>query len=323
MKQVNNILKYAIISLLFAGALSCGKDGTVGPLGPAGQQGEKGEQGAKGADGTMLRYGNGAPTASLGNENDFYIDVQNSNLYGPKTNNSWGTATGLKGATGSTGSTGAKGADGSQFLSGASVPTTQGKIGDFYFRTTTATLYGPKTESGWGTGTSLKGEKGDKGDKGDRGNDGNADVKSYSFEIAANSWEESAIYGFNARWNVFFVNNNLIGDRELRHMDTYATIAYISSYFDGKSYSRSVGMTPLTETFDTYKITYELDLKNAWIIMSKNTNAVNKMVVPLAERPDKVKVQIVMMKLETVNMLKGKVDLNDYQAVAKHFNLNR
>src|SRR5690606_3798904 len=132
-------------------------EGPVGPAGQNGEKGDKGDQGAKGADGTTLRYGSRAPASTLGSENDFYIDVKNSNFYGPTTGNSWGTATSLKGAagsTGDTGATGAKGADGSQFLSGTAAPTTQGKVGDFYFRTTTATLYGPKTSTGWGAGIS-------------------------------------------------------------------------------------------------------------------------------------------------------------------------
>src|SRR5690606_13952960 len=93
----------------------------------------------------------------------------------PKTGNSWGSpislngdkgATGPSGPRGDRGDTGAAGKDGSQFLSGTAVATTQGKVGDFYFRTTTAVLYGPKTVAGWGAGIILRGDKGDKGDKG-------------------------------------------------------------------------------------------------------------------------------------------------------------
>lgn len=333
MKRKQDYLKLAVLFLLFATVVSCGKDGAEGPLGPVGQQGEKGDQGAKGTDGTLLRYGNGVPAASLGNENDFYIDIKNSNLYGPKTGNSWGTPTSLKGPAGATGTkgekgdagargaTGAAGAAGSQFLSGTAVPTTQGKVSDFYFRTTTGVLYGPKTASGWGSGVSLKGAKGDKGDKGDRGSDGNADVKSYSFEIAANEWERSAWAGIdNVGWNRYFVNGSKTGG-DLRHDNEYVSFAYIETYFDGKSFARSKGHLPLRETFATYAINFELDLKNAWVLMSKTTNGVNQLEVPLGQRPDKVIVRIVRVKVENVNSLQGKLDFKDYQAVSNHFNL--
>lgn len=41
-----------------------------------------------------------------------------------------------------------------------------GAIGDFYFHLSSISIYGPKTDSGWGTPVSLKGAKGDKGDDG-------------------------------------------------------------------------------------------------------------------------------------------------------------
>lgn len=55
--------------------------------------------------------GNGAPTGSLGNIGDLYIDQANSDLYGPKTIDGWGLGVDLVGATGPTGPTGATGAD--------------------------------------------------------------------------------------------------------------------------------------------------------------------------------------------------------------------
>ncbi len=77
---------------------------------------------------------------------------------------------GEPGATGATGATGAKGADGSMFYSGTTVPAaTLGKEGDFYFRTSTSDLYGPKKSTGWGTATNIKGEDGKNGTNGKNG----------------------------------------------------------------------------------------------------------------------------------------------------------
>tara|TARA_Y100001963_G_scaffold22284_1_gene29177 strand:+ start:168 stop:3977 length:3810 start_codon:yes stop_codon:yes gene_type:complete len=44
--------------------------------------------------------GAGVPDQGLGKEGDVYIDTTNQNIYGPKTNGAWGSATSLKGATG-------------------------------------------------------------------------------------------------------------------------------------------------------------------------------------------------------------------------------
>lgn len=148
-----------MISLLIT-ACEKGAEGPMGPEGPAGVQG------VAGVDGTKILSGTAVPEASIGAEGDFYLRTSNSVLYGPKTPAGWGTGVALKGASG---------AAGSKLLSGTAAPGTQGAMGDFYFRTTTGVLYGPKTSSGWGTGVSLKGPKGDQGEP------GNANVRIFEF----------------------------------------------------------------------------------------------------------------------------------------------
>ena len=78
-----------------------GKDGQNGAPGPKGADGKEGKQGPKGADGrdgqaapagtkkNTLFSGSGIPNNSLGDEGDFYIDMLNKRLYGPKTNTGW------------------------------------------------------------------------------------------------------------------------------------------------------------------------------------------------------------------------------------------
>ena len=41
----------------------------------------------------QLRYGSGAPSSSLGHIGDTYINVANSQIYGPKTTSGWGAGT--------------------------------------------------------------------------------------------------------------------------------------------------------------------------------------------------------------------------------------
>ena len=102
--------------------------------------------------GSQILSGNDVPTTSLGSVGDYYLNKTTMELYGPKTTEGWGNAIGLKGAQGE------KGKGGATILSGITAPTTsQGKIGDWYTDTQNKHLYGPKTESGWGTGISLIG----------------------------------------------------------------------------------------------------------------------------------------------------------------------
>ena len=102
--------------------------------------------------GSQILSGNDVATTSLGAVGDYYLNKTTMELYGPKTTEGWGNAIGLKGAQGE------KGKGGATILSGITAPTTsQGKIGDWYIDTQNKHLYGPKTESGWGTGISLIG----------------------------------------------------------------------------------------------------------------------------------------------------------------------
>jgi hypothetical protein len=154
MKKILSIVLLAIL-------ISCGKDGSMGPLGPQGQQGLQGIRGEQGEDGSTIYSGAVVPQADLGNIGDFYFRTSTSDFYGPKTASGWGRSTNLRGAAGATGATGAAG---SKILSGTAVPTVSvGANGDFYFRTTTADFYGPKTSSGWGTLINLRGAQGPPG----------------------------------------------------------------------------------------------------------------------------------------------------------------
>ena len=58
------------------------------------------------------------------------------------------------------GTSGPQGARGTGVLNGTTAPSNSiGIIGDFFLNTTNMNLYGPKTESGWGTPTDLVGSQ--------------------------------------------------------------------------------------------------------------------------------------------------------------------
>ncbi|MBL4677469.1 MAG: hypothetical protein JKY70_14895 [Mucilaginibacter sp.] len=161
MKILKNLTKDLILVLIVLVSIASCKKGDKGDTGPKGEQGVAGQQGA---DGSTVLNGNTVPITTVGKVGDFYLNTTTSTLYGPKTTTGWGNGTLLKGATGATGSvgaTGAAGTAGSKILSGTGAPAaTLGGSGDFYFDKGSSTIYGPKTGSGWGLATSLKGATG-------------------------------------------------------------------------------------------------------------------------------------------------------------------
>jgi hypothetical protein len=65
---------------------------------------------------------------------------------------------------------GMDGRDGSQILNGTGLPNSEiGAIGDYYLDSQSARLFGPKSEEGWGNGTSLRGPQGGSGGSGSTG----------------------------------------------------------------------------------------------------------------------------------------------------------
>jgi hypothetical protein len=151
------------------------------------------------ASGNVLLVGNVLPLMSVGAVGDFYLDVTNGFIYGPKTSTTWGTGYSLQGPTGTTGNTGNTGAAGSQIYSGTGVPaTTLGANGDYYLDKTNLLLYGPKTAAnGWGTPVSLAGPKGPVGPQGPQGPAGGAsNVKVDVFSLGGSSWLWNSQYVF-------------------------------------------------------------------------------------------------------------------------------
>jgi len=96
--------------LLFA---SCQK-GSQGQQGTPGNTGAAGTTGIQGASGNTILTGDSVPSITLGNIGDYYLELDSSNLYGPKTSLGWGSPVSLTGSTGATGATGDTGVTGAQ-----------------------------------------------------------------------------------------------------------------------------------------------------------------------------------------------------------------
>jgi hypothetical protein len=60
----------------------------------------QGDPGPAGPAGISVRSGMGAPSGATGNNGDFYIDIAEYDLYGPKTGGVWGTGVSLVGPAG-------------------------------------------------------------------------------------------------------------------------------------------------------------------------------------------------------------------------------
>ena len=76
-----------------------------------------------------LLSGKGAPKSTKGIDGDFYIDTNNMNIYGPKTNNKWPAPVPLKGAPGTNGTNGSNGATGATGAKGTSTTGSDGAPG--------------------------------------------------------------------------------------------------------------------------------------------------------------------------------------------------
>ena len=103
--------------------------------------------------------GVGAPSNAIGIDGDFYIDVKNSNIYGPKMKKKWPAAVSLKGSNGTAGTDGKSGTDGKTITNASTVAGPSGVQG-FQGVPGTPGDIGPKGEQG------LRGEVGATGTQG-------------------------------------------------------------------------------------------------------------------------------------------------------------
>jgi len=174
--------------------------------------------------GNQILSGIGAPTETLGNVGDYYLDLSNSNLYGAKTAQGWGNPISLKGIQGDKGEKGDTGATGQKGDKGDTGATGQkGEKGD-----TGAT--GQKGEKGNTGATGQKGEKGDtgatgqKGEKGEKGDTGATGQKGEKGDTGTPGQNGSKIYagigaptiniGAVGDWYIDSQNKRLYGPKE-------------------------------------------------------------------------------------------------------------
>jgi len=122
--------------LTYSGSAWVASTGVTGPTGP------------NGADGPKIFSGSGAPSNALGVSGDFYLDVANSYLYGPKASGSWGAGISIQG--GPTGPTGMAGVAGSTGATGPSSTVTgpTGRTGPTGSTGPASSVTGPTGQTG-------------------------------------------------------------------------------------------------------------------------------------------------------------------------------
>jgi hypothetical protein len=118
------------------------------------------------------------------------------------------------------GPAGNNGTNGNTVLYGTAAPTTEGNNGDFYIRTSTNYIYGPKASGTWPAGTSLVGPQGNAGSAGAAGTNGLSIIWKGSLSSAPSSpstnWayydtvqKKSYIYD-GSSWNVMTQDGGVI-----------------------------------------------------------------------------------------------------------------
>lgn len=294
--------------------LACSKETVVGP---------EGKQGIPGVDGQMIHHGDGTPSNNIGKNGDYYIDKLNGNLYGPKDSSGWGNPTVLKGESGSPGQ------PGSQFLSGTTIPSPNiGKPGDFYFRTNTTELFGPKlADNTWGPAVSLRGHQ---------GQPGNANVFSTGWVKLNNvDWTTNQIdFKLNSD-----ISNPIYGEWKPSIMSKYKTGAVILLYVKtNNGYSHTIPyQTKLGYSTDTESIVNgEVEFRakfipngpdgirgvNLVLALKEGTWNENLMINIIAKV--ELEWQMIIIPAEIVAIHKeglSNIDMNDIRAIQNYFKL--
>jgi hypothetical protein len=125
-------------------------------------------KGTAGADGHGWTVGSGAPSSTLGNDGDLYLDTDTTQAY-KKAGGQWVTLFQFQGPAGADG---AAGAPGSQILSGTVDPTdSDGVVGDYYLNETSTALF-KKEAGGWRELFTVQGAAGANGAPGVNGTNG-------------------------------------------------------------------------------------------------------------------------------------------------------
>jgi hypothetical protein len=125
----------------------------------------KGNRGNDGQNGKSVRFGNGAPASSLGDDDETYIDLDSFKIHS-KSAGSWGSGHVFKG------SDGAHGLNGKSIKFGNGAPSDADGDDDEVYLDLSSFKVHTKATGSWNSGLAFKGSNGDNGTDGQPGSDG-------------------------------------------------------------------------------------------------------------------------------------------------------
>ncbi len=132
-------------------------DTGISARGEDGKDGEDGINGIDGTDGNMWYFGSTDPSNTIGNNNDFYLNNKNWNIY-QKSNNTWILVGNIKGQDGENGDQGVAGIDGVTWLTGNINPSNDsGNNGDLYLNIISFDIF-TKRDNMWMLLGNIKGQ---------------------------------------------------------------------------------------------------------------------------------------------------------------------
>lgn len=210
---------------------------------------------------------------------------------------------GLQGEKGASGKDGKKGDKGDPGKDGK-----DGKKGD-------------KGDPGEDGKDGKKGSKGDPGKEGEKGDPGNANVKRYRLVVEAGDWDNGTHSGNSNSSNSVEVLPSQVGGVNIQSAN-YVVLAYMQIVSSNISFDHKRQLPYTIGVDNNYGLRFDLSVNRREIRMAKTLHGWDSVAVTLAERPDKVIFEIVLIEAEVMSKLQGTVDFENYQAVSTYFSWN-
>ena len=213
-----------------------------------------------------LLSGKGAPKSTKGIDGDFYIDTNNMNIYGPKTNNKWpapvpmkGTP-GTNGANGTNGSTGATGAKGTSTTGSDGAPGAPGAPG----------ATGPSGAPG-STGPAGSGSPGAAGSNGASGSNGTNGTNGTPGSIGATGPKgETGTVGLTGPAGSVTSAMGLLVFTAMIGTSSSTSIKDFGSFTSGKSYVVQLLLHGVSETGLTKIIKFSVSSPDSLVILTSD-----------------------------------------------------
>lgn len=186
---------------------------------------------------------------------------------------------------------------------------------------------GPQGPAGTQGEQDPRGEIGPKGEKGEKGDPGNANVKVYSFSVAASQWGQNYSYGDNNIFRAYAIPASQTGGIDIRSffLEGGVVLAYVSSGRDnnGQGYHEWT-LTPHVYSPHVgadYGIRIEcLPVRN-YMAICKTTKGWDATYILSSELPEKTDVKIVLIEAGTFEREEAAINFSNYTEVKAVFNL--